>query len=45
MQPTRIAGAAYDDSGGIRYLPPRYYIQLENFSGGLRYMNWFNKNF
>lgn len=38
-------GGFYDDSGGIRYLPPRYYIQLENFSGGLRYMNWFNKNF
>ncbi len=38
-------GGFYDDSGGLRYAPPRLYIQLGDFSGGLRYMNWFNKNF
>lgn len=38
-------GGFYDDSRGLRYAPPRLYIQLGDFSGGLRYMNWFNKNF
>lgn len=35
----------YHDGQGLRYDPPRLYIQLGDFSGGLRYMNWFNKNF
>jgi hypothetical protein len=38
-------GGYYDDSRGLRYTPPRLYIQLGDFSGGLRYMNWFTKNF
>ncbi len=38
-------GGFYDDSRGLRYAPPRLYIQIGDFSGGLRYMNWFNKNF
>lgn len=38
-------GGFYDDSRGLRYTPPRLYIQLGDFSGGLKYMNWFNKNF
>ncbi len=38
-------GGFYDDSRGLRYLPPQYYIQLGDFKGGLRYLNWFNKNF
>lgn len=38
-------GGYYDDSRGLRYAPPRLYIQLGDFSGGLRYMNWFTKNF
>lgn len=38
-------GGYYDDSRGLRYLPPKLYIQLGDFSGGLRYMNWFAKNF
>lgn len=38
-------GGYYDDSRGLRYLPPRLYLQLGDFSGGLRYMNWFAKNF
>ena len=38
-------GGSYDDSRGLRYLPPALYIQLGDFPGGLRYLNWFNKNF
>ena len=38
-------GGYYDDSRGLRYMPPRFYIQLGNYTGGLRYMNWFKKNF
>lgn len=38
-------GGYYHDGQGLRYIPPRYYIQLGDFSGGLRYVNWFNKNF
>jgi hypothetical protein len=38
-------GGFYDDSSGLRYIPPQLYIQLNDFSGGLRYFNWFNKNF
>jgi hypothetical protein len=38
-------GGFYDDSRGLRYAPPRLYIQIADFSGGLRYMNWFQKNF
>lgn len=35
----------YHDGQGLRYAPPRLYIQLSDYSGGLRYLNWFNKNF
>jgi hypothetical protein len=35
----------YDDSRGIRYLPTRYFIQLNDYSGGLLYLKWFGKNF
>lgn len=35
----------YDDSRGLRYLPTKYFIQLGDYSGGLRYLNWFTKNF
>ena len=38
-------GGDYHDGRGLRYLPPQYYIQLGDFKGGLRYFNWFNKNF
>jgi len=38
-------GGFYDDSRGLRYLPPALYLQLGDFSGGLRYLNWFNKHF
>ena len=35
----------YDDSRGLRYLPTRYYLQLEDYAGGLAYTRWFSKNF
>jgi len=35
----------YDDSRGLRYLPTKYYIQLQDYKGGLTYLRWFNKNF
>lgn len=35
----------YDDSRGLRYQPPKYFIQLGDFSGGLTYLKWFDKNF
>lgn len=38
-------GGYYDDSRGLRYAPPHIYIQLGDFSGGLKYLNWFTKNF
>lgn len=38
-------GGFFDDSRGIRYAPPSLYIQLGDYTGGLRYMNWFSKNF
>tara|TARA_R110002020_G_scaffold174704_2_gene366203 strand:- start:1889 stop:2491 length:603 start_codon:yes stop_codon:yes gene_type:complete len=36
---------AYDDSRGMRYLPLRYFIQLQDYKGGLTYLRWFRKNF
>ncbi len=38
-------GGFYDDSRGLRYLPLGYYIKLKDYSGGIRYINWFYKNF
>jgi len=35
----------YDDSRGMRYLPPGLYIKIGDFSGGLTYLRWFLKNF
>jgi hypothetical protein len=35
----------YDDSRGLRYMPPQYYLKLGDFAGGLRYFKWFQKNF
>jgi len=29
-------GGYYHDGGGLRYVPPGLYIQLEDWSGGLR---------
>lgn len=38
-------GGFYEDSHGLRYILPQLYIELNDFSGGLRYFNWFSKNF
>jgi hypothetical protein len=38
-------GGQYHDGQGLRYYPPQLYIELNDFKGGLRYLNWFNKNF
>lgn len=35
----------YDDSRGLRYLPPAFYVQIQDYAGGLTYLRWFNKNF
>ncbi len=35
----------YDDSRGLRYLPPKYFVQLGDYKGGLTYLKWFNKDF
>lgn len=35
----------YDDSRGLRYLPTKYFIQLGDFTGGVTYLKWFDKNF
>jgi hypothetical protein len=35
----------YDDSRGLRYVPPRYFIQLGDYKGGLRYLQWFARTF
>lgn len=38
-------GGYHHDGQGLRYAPPQFYIQIEDYTGGLRYFNWFNKNF
>ena len=38
-------GGFYDDSRGLRYLPPELYLKLKDYKGALRYFNWFDKNF
>lgn len=38
-------GGQYDDSAGIRYLIPEKFIQIRDYKGALRYLNWFSKNF
>ena len=38
-------GGYFHDGRGLRYLPPKYYIKLEDYKGGVRYLNWFRKNF
>lgn len=35
----------YDDSRGLRYLPPALYLRLQDYKGAMRYFNWFHKNF
>jgi hypothetical protein len=35
----------YDDSRGMRYAPPQYFIKLNDFKGAMTYYRWFQKNF
>jgi hypothetical protein len=41
----RLWRGFYNDGRGLRYLPPQYYLKIEDYSGALRYFNWFKKNF
>lgn len=41
----RFWGGQYHDGRGLRYLPPALYIKLGDYTGGLRYLNWFDKHF
>jgi hypothetical protein len=36
---------AYDDSRGLRYLPPSLYIKMQDYKGALTYLRWFQQNF
>jgi hypothetical protein len=38
-------GGFYDDSRGLRYIPPQLYLEIQDYSGAKRYFNWFHKNF
>ncbi|NIJ46592.1 hypothetical protein FHR24_003082 [Wenyingzhuangia heitensis] len=38
-------GGFYHDGRGLRYLPPELYLKLNDYSGAMRYFNWFDKNF
>ncbi|ROI10768.1 hypothetical protein EGI11_02430 [Chryseobacterium sp. H3056] len=38
-------GGFYDDSRGLRYLPPELYLKIHDYSGALRYFNWFSRTF
>ena len=38
-------GGYYHDGGGLRYVQPELYIKIQDFTGALRYFNWFDKNF
>lgn len=31
----------YDDSRGLRYFPPQYFVHLGDFKGGYTYLRWF----
>lgn len=38
-------GGFYDDSRGLRYLPPELFIKIKDYKGGLRYLRWFDRTF
>ncbi len=35
----------YDDSRGLRYMPPELYLKMGDYPGAGRYFTWFKKNF
>jgi len=38
-------GGYYDDSRGLRYMPPGLFVKLTDYKGGLRYLRWFDRTF
>ena len=38
-------GGQYHDGQGIRYIIPEQFIKINDYQGGLRYLNWFGKKF
>jgi len=38
-------GGYYHGGRGLWYLPPALYVQIADYTGGLRYINWFEKHF
>jgi hypothetical protein len=36
-------GGFYDDSRGLRNLPPEQFFKLKDYKGGLRFLRWFNR--
>ena len=38
-------GGFYNDSRGLRYMPPEQFIKLKDYKGALRYLRWFNRTF
>ena len=38
-------GGQYHDGQGIRYIIPEQFIKINDYKGGLQYLNWFDKNF
>jgi hypothetical protein len=41
----RFWGGYHHDGRGLRYAIPQLYIQLQDYTGAMRYFTWFNKNF
>jgi hypothetical protein len=41
----RFWGGQYHDGQGIRFAIPEQYIKIKDYKGGLKYLNWYNKNF
>jgi len=38
-------GGFYHDGKGLRYLIPELFIKLNDYNGGLKYLQWFDKTF
>lgn len=38
-------GGYHHDGTGLRYLPPKEFIKLRDYKGGMRYLHWFNRTF
>ena len=35
----------YHDGRGLRYAPPQYFVEINDFKGAMTYFRWFQKNF